>query len=80
MASPRPSRESYTCRSYGTSIPSRATEAGAAGVAAPRHRYPDPVDLGDVDAMHRLLPDRPKEAILLWLAGEGPDPWDESSA
>ena len=29
--------------------------------------------------MDELLPDSPTEAILQWIAGEGPDPWDVSS-
>jgi hypothetical protein len=46
---------------------------------APRFRYPDPLTPEDLQAMDELLPDRPTEAILQWIAGEGPDPWGASS-
>jgi hypothetical protein len=45
----------------------------------PRFRYPEPLTPEELQEMDELLPDRPTEAILQWLAGEGPDPWGESS-
>lgn len=57
----------------------QATEPTQHDAPGPRFRHPEPLTQEDLDGMERLLPARPTEAILRWIAGEGPDPWSESS-